>query len=177
MKIALYGRLSDIGLFSTSESERPAQTSIWLPGPTSQRTISIAKHRFPIYLAYEDRGIGIVAGIAPIEPDERGIISSHRLKAKNKHDGWENPLKLAYYYRKLMEQGKTKAEIAGLAGVSRARVTQVINLLNLHSNIQKYLGNTKYNLDAKLLTERGLRQIAVVQDSDRQLRAFWELIC
>ncbi|MFC1715630.1 recombinase family protein [Candidatus Poribacteria bacterium] len=31
MKIALYGRSPDIGLFSTSESDRFAQTSTWLP--------------------------------------------------------------------------------------------------------------------------------------------------
>ena len=32
MKIALYGRPPEIGLFSTSESDRFAQTSTWLPG-------------------------------------------------------------------------------------------------------------------------------------------------
>ena len=39
MKIALYGRSPDIGLFSTSASDRFAQTSTWLPGLMSQSAI------------------------------------------------------------------------------------------------------------------------------------------
>jgi hypothetical protein len=149
---------------------------LWLPGPTSQRTISVAKHRFPIYLAYSGRGIGIFIGIAPIEPDERGIISSRRLKAKKQHDGWENPLKLAFYYRDTMEKGRTMAEIAGMLGVTKTRVIQIMNLLKLHPEIQDYLNNTKRSLDTRLLTERRLRDIVAVQNSEDQLAAFRKLI-
>ena len=75
-----------------------------------------------------------------------------------------------------MEQGKTKAEIARIAGVSRARVTQVMSLLNLHLEIQEYMNNAKHDLDAKLLTERRLRDIAAIQNSEDQLTAFRKLI-
>ena len=63
-----------------------------------------------------------------------------------------------------------------MLGVSRARVTQVMNLLDLHPDIQKYLNNAKHNLGAKLLTERRLRDIAIIQNSEEQLAAFRKLI-
>jgi len=75
-----------------------------------------------------------------------------------------------------MEQGQTKAEIARMVGVTRARVTQVTNLLNLSPDIQEYLNNAKHKLDTKLMTERRLRKIAVIQNNEDQLAAFRKLI-
>jgi len=92
------------------------------PVPTSQRTISVAKHSFPVYLAYDGRGIGIIRGIAPIEPDETGIVPSYGLKATARRRKWQNPLRLALRYQALLENGKSKADIAGMMGSSRARV-------------------------------------------------------
>ena len=149
---------------------------LWLPGPTSQRTISTGKHKFPIYLAYDGRGIGIVAGIAPIEPDDTGIVPSDGLKAMERSHKWQNPLRLALRYQTLLENGKTKADIARTMGSSRARVTQVTSLLNLHPEIQECLNETEHDVNVNLLTERRLRKIAVIQDSDEQLRAFQKLI-
>ena len=150
--------------------------TLWLPRPTSQRITSIARYSFPVYLAYDGRSIGIIMGIAPIEPDETGVISSGNLEVRNQRDKWENPLKLALCYKELMRQGKTKAEIARLKGISRARVTQIVGLLNLYPDIQDYLNNAKYKQDSKLLTERALRNIAVIQNSKEQLAAFRKLI-
>jgi len=175
IKIDLY-EFPHIGLNLGTHPEFLDERLLWLPVPTSQRTISVAKHRFPIYLAYNGRGICIILGIAPIEPDETGAVSSGNLKARNQHDKWENPLKLAFYYRELMEQGKTKAEIARTAGVSRARVTQVMNLLNLHPEIQRYLNKSEHELDAKLLKQIRLRDIAVIHNTEEQLAAFRKLI-
>lgn len=75
-----------------------------------------------------------------------------------------------------MEQGKTRADVARIAGVSRARITQVMSLLKLHPEIQDYLNNAEHNLNTKLLTERGLRKIVRIQDKDEQLRIFKQLI-
>ncbi len=52
----------------------------------------------------------------------------------------------------------------------------VMDLLKLHPEIQDYLNNTKHDLDAKLLTERRLRDIAAIQNSEDQLAAFRKLI-
>ena len=78
--------------------------------------------------------------------------------------------------KELLEQGKTKARIARMSGISRARVTQVMNLLNLQPEIQKYMNRMGHNLDAKLITERRLREISLIQDSNEQLRAFRNLL-
>lgn len=75
-----------------------------------------------------------------------------------------------------MRQGKTKAEIARISGVSGARISQVMNMLNLHPEIQRYLNKSENELDAKLLTQRRLRYIAVIQNSEEQLAAFRMLI-
>lgn len=180
IEIALFDQMIERGLIippTVNHSSNDAlEMSRWLPGPTSQRTISVARYKLPIYLTYNGRGIGIIVGIAPIEPDETGVVPSSNFRTKNRHNRWENLLKLAFHYRELMEQGKTKAEIARTPDVSRARVTQVMNLLNLHPDIQEYLNNAKYKPDTKLITERGLCQIATIQDSNEQLRAFGKLI-
>lgn len=89
---------------------------------------------------------------------------------------WQNPLKLALRYQALLANGKTKTDIARMMGSSRARVTQVMNLLNLHSEIQEYLNNSGRGMDTKLLTERRLRDIAVIHDREGQLTAFRKLI-
>lgn len=83
---------------------------------------------------------------------------------------------MAVHYRELVKQGRTKAEIARIAGISKARVTQVMNLLKLHPDIQKYLDDTKYDPDTKLPTERRLRDVAAIQNSEDQLTAFHKLI-
>jgi hypothetical protein len=136
----------------------------------------VARYRLPIYLAYNSRGIGIITGIAPIEPDETGIVSSDGLKAMERSYKWQTPLRLALKYQILLENGRTKADIARIMGSSRARVSQVMGLLKLHPEIQEYLNNSEYNLDTKLLTERRLRNIAAIQNSEDQLAAFRKLI-
>jgi len=97
------------------------------------------------------------------------------LKAIEPNCKWQNPLKLALRYQALLEGGKTKADIARIMGSSRARVTQVMSLLKLHPDIQVYLNNTKHDLNTELLTERRLRDIAAIQNSEDQLTAFRKL--
>jgi Iron dependent repressor, N-terminal DNA binding domain len=48
-----------------------------------------------------------------------------------------DPLRLARYYKSLLESGdfKTRAEVARFLGVSRARVTQVLKRLDSPSSV------------------------------------------
>jgi len=48
-------------------------------------------------------------------------------------------LALAYYIERLIDQGRVKdyAEVARLLGISRARVTQIVNLLGLSVRVQE----------------------------------------
>ena len=61
------------------------------------------------------------------------------------------------------------ADLARLGHVSRARVTQIMNLLNLAPDIQERLILSKAGTDD--LHERGLRALAAEPDWQRQLSA------
>jgi len=52
-----------------------------------------------------------------------------------------NPIKEALKYRQFLEggQGRTQAEGARLHGISRARMTQMLNLLKLDESIQSFV--------------------------------------
>ena len=53
-----------------------------------------------------------------------------------------NPLLLAYQFKALVDDGMTRAEVARLIGVSKARITQVMNLLKLRPQIQPQRNST-----------------------------------
>ena len=57
----------------------------------------------------------------------------------------------AVEYQKMLSMGvaKNKAEIARIEGVSRARVTQILNLTNLAPEIKNYLNFTADQNDLK----------------------------
>jgi len=59
---------------------------------------------------------------------------------------------------------KSKAELARKIGVSRARVTQILNLINLAPEIRNYLNFTTDQNDLKTLTERRLRKEFPISD-------------
>lgn len=82
---------------------------------------------------------------------------------------------LALHYERLMAHGAitTQAEIASLSHVTRARVTQVMNMLHLAPDIQEsilFWPWTKVGRDR--LHERDIRHIVAQPDWDRQ-RALW----
>jgi hypothetical protein len=65
------------------------------------------------------------------------------------------------------------ADLARLAHVSRARVTQIMNLLNLAPDIQEELLFLQpRNAQRDKVHERGLRAIAKVVDWDKQRKLF-----
>ena len=80
-------------------------------------------------------------------------------------------------YKKLLDEPQINSftDIANEMGVSRARVTQMLNLLKLAPYIQKYLLNLVYTQKIKYFTERRLRQIAVLKDRQEQIKIFNKL--
>ena len=84
----------------------------------------------------------------------------------------------AVEYQKMLSVGiaKNKAEIARIEGVSRARVTQIFNLMNLAPEIINYLKYTAVQNDLKNLTERRLRKIANINSHKLQIEKFQELL-
>lgn len=84
-------------------------------------------------------------------------------------------LALAIRFEKLISEGVVKdyAELAHLGHVTRARMTQIMNLLNLAPNIQEailFLPRVEQGRDP--ITERDLRKIVAVSDWRRQ-RQMW----
>ncbi|GAI99082.1 unnamed protein product [marine sediment metagenome] len=66
---------------------------------------------------------------------------------------------MAKEYKKMIDSGEVKnqADLARIKGVSRARITQIFNLLKLDSVIFKELINLGDPLKSKIITERNLR--------------------
>ena len=70
----------------------------------------------------------------------------------------------AMVYKEMLEKGvvKNSAELARKEGLSRARVTQILNLFKLAPEIQNYLMTITDRKDLKILNERRLRIIAKI---------------
>ena len=54
---------------------------------------------------------------------------------------------------------KNQSDLASQLGISRARVTQILNLLKLGKNIIDNLKQIGDPMDKKVISERGLRKI------------------
>ena len=71
----------------------------------------------------------------------------------------------------------TKAEIAEIFGVSRARVTQYLNLLKLPKRIIKFLDNNRENIKVKkYFTERRLRPLTWMDKKVQCIEKFNEIL-
>jgi hypothetical protein len=56
-------------------------------------------------------------------------------------------------------EAKNQAELATLKGISRARITQILNLLKLDKSIIDNLEQIGDPMDKKVISERKLRKI------------------
>ena len=109
----------------------------------------------------------------------------HRSKKELRHGAEKSPttagaiprvarlMALAIRFDQLIRDGVVadQAELARLGHVTRARVTQIMNLLNLAPDIQEdilFLPPVDRGRDA--ITERDLRPIAAIQDWRKQRR-------
>ena len=95
-----------------------------------------------------------------------------------KPNTYPNPIKEAIHYRWMLDSGKAKsqADLAHRLGVSRARVTQMMNLLKLDEEIQEFiLGLEDTDKRLKVLTERRLRSLVQNKEAEIQRELFWNL--
>ncbi len=84
----------------------------------------------------------------------------------------------ALVYKRMLDNGvvASKAELARKESVSRARVTQILNLMNLAPEIRNYLMTIADRKYLKILTERRLREIVKITKHQLQLKRFRELL-
>jgi hypothetical protein len=89
-----------------------------------------------------------------------------------------HPYHQACRWRQEMEWDSriTKAKIAAREGLSRARVTQLMNLLDLPTEVQEDLQNPPAALGISCFSERRLRQIVACGNRELQLRRWQELV-
>jgi hypothetical protein len=83
---------------------------------------------------------------------------------------------VAEEYQRLLDDGlvNSRAEIAKLYGVSRARVTQVMKLLTLPVPVKEYLTSLPAER-SRGYPERRLREVVGLPSEQAQVRAFNEL--
>ena len=89
-----------------------------------------------------------------------------------------HPYQQARLWRQEMEHDFeiTQAKIAAREGLSRARVTQLMNLLELPEEIQRDLQTPPAPLEIYSFSERCLRQIVACGNRELQLRRWRELV-
>lgn len=109
------------------------------------------------------------------EPKGRKVVT--RQRRADVGDGVPRVAKLmalAIYLEQLVTDGDVAdyAELARLGQVTRARLTQIVNLLNLAPSIQE---EVLFFRVGNRVTERGLRQIAAELDWGKQKR-IWKTI-
>ncbi len=87
-------------------------------------------------------------------------------------------LRKAHQWQALLDSGDAvnQADIARREGISRARVTQVMGMLHLAPEILEHIMERQATGAGPRLTERTLRPIVRIRDSDTQRRAFQRLL-
>jgi hypothetical protein len=151
---------------------------MWLPVPETKRIIASAKLRIPIYMQFIKQQLVIIAGELPynLKTDKR--ITKKLLREAKPVIRKPSPLEEALKYADVLKELSivSKAQVGQRFGVSRARVCQILNLLDLDYTVQKYLLSIENAKEHNYFTERRLRQVAAIKDSGQQLKKFAELI-
>ena len=87
-------------------------------------------------------------------------------------------LRKAIEWREPLESGEaaSQAAIARREGITRARITQVMGMLRLASEIQQHILSMPDMVRRPALTERVLRPIVKIEERNQQLAVFSELL-
>jgi hypothetical protein len=88
-----------------------------------------------------------------------------------------HPIHMALKWRQMLDEdpGLSMAQIARNQNVSRARVTQIMNLLSLPQGIQECLTAVRNPAEIAFLTEHKLRAVTACASAELQMRQFLEI--
>lgn len=128
--------------------------------------------------AFEKGNVGVIKQRVAAD----GVVNALHLQQVSKPRPQKTPrtprvvelLRKAMEWKELLESGKgiTQADIARREGLSRARVTQIMSLLNLAPDIRKHVLSMAETIQKQVVTERSLRPIIKLADPRKQLVAF-----
>ena len=126
------------------------------------------KVSYKLHVIQRSRRARLVEGTPPLEPDEeepQGTIPRvSRLLA------------LAHHIQGMLDRGEVSslAEVAELGHITRARATQIMNLLLLAPDIQEEILSLPPTTEGRdSITERGVREI-LAQSSFKKQRELWQ---
>jgi hypothetical protein len=111
----------------------------------------------------------------PFQPGLKRKAASKRSAADSRVPRVSKLMALAICFEQLIREGVVadQAELARLGQVSRARLTQVMDLLNLAPEIQgQILGLQPDDRTREIVTERALRRVTSAPDWQKQ-RGIW----
>jgi hypothetical protein len=120
-------------------------------------------HAFPIYQGHKNRKVYLRWG-CPLEEPQRVYVS---------------PLVEARRYSNILQHDphvKTQIALAKEMGVSRVRITQVMNLLKLAPEIQEWLLTLQNQKAIRFFSERRLRPLIQIEDPKQQVREFRRML-
>jgi hypothetical protein len=88
-------------------------------------------------------------------------VTNHQLLTKICKHQYRNPIYLAREWQKDLSEKKyrSRADLSRMLGVSRAMVTQVLNILKLPEEIIEKVWSISDPLPKPIITERGLRSL------------------
>ena len=105
-----------------------------------------------------------------------GMRSYHQAESR---DGGspKNPVQIALQWQRMLEtrQAANRAEIARNTGISRARVTQIMNLLCLPEEILLYVAVLTAPDQLRIFSERNLRAILTIRSKAARISSFRKL--
>lgn len=124
----------------------------------TQRTFACGWHISPVHRNSLVRNV-IYAVTPAEEPEETEPI---------------NPVALALSFRKMLDQGtvRDQSQLAQQVDLTRARVTQLLNLLKLPPAVITELSAAKDSAKIAFFTERRLRSMTKLTSAQEQLEAF-----
>ena len=147
-----------------------------VPGLDSRRTTStlFLAAVSPFYGTYSSKSHAYRLGEKPPKFAKSGRLTKRQLLQLDHSDGHCSAILEAFRYRACLdaEPSRTRAEVAVMFGVSRARVTQYLNLLKLPSAIVNYLADSTDRATLHYFTERRLRPMSVAADKANALSRF-----
>lgn len=146
--------------------------------PETKRIITSAKVKFPIYLQFIKQSLTIVFGEPPYNLKTGQRITRRLLREAKSIIRKPSPLEEALKYAEVLKEPSivSKAQVGERFGISRARVCQILSLLELDKSIQKYLLSIQDVKEHNFFTERKLSPITIIKNRNEQIRKFRELV-